>query len=155
MKKIIIIVAVVVLLAGGGAAAYFMLGKDSAAPALDANGQPVPQAEAAEEEKDPIYLGLDPAFVVNFERNGNIRYLQLSLQVMSFEQSAIDKVAANMPAVRNTLILLFSAQDYDSLATLEGKENLRSQVLDSVNEVVRLKGDTKVNEVFFTGFVMQ
>lgn len=155
MKKIIIIVAVVVLLAGGGAAAYFMLGKDSAAPALDANGEPVPQAEPAEEEKDPIYLGLDPAFVVNFERNGTIRYLQLSLQVMSFEQSAIDKVAANMPAVRNTLILLFSAQDYDSLATLEGKENLRSQVLDSVNEVVRLKGDTKVNEVFFTGFVMQ
>jgi flagellar FliL protein len=158
MKKIIIIAAVVVLLAGGGAAAYFMLGKDSAVPALDADGQPIPQAAAAEpveEEKDAIYLGLDPAFVVNFERNGTIRYLQLSLQVMSFEQSAIDKVAANMPAVRNTLILLLSAQDYDSLATLEGKENLRSQVLDSVNKVVRLKGDTKVNEVFFTGFVIQ
>jgi flagellar FliL protein len=155
MKKIIIIAAVVVLLAGGGAAAYFMLGKDVAAPALGPNGEPVPHAEPAEEEKDAIYLGLDPAFVVNFERNGTIRYLQLSLQVMSFEQSAIDKVAANMPAVRNTLILLLSAQDYDALATLEGKQDLRSQVLDSVNNVARLKGENKVNEVFFTAFVMQ
>lgn len=155
MKKIIIIVAVVVLLVGGGAAAYFMLIKDSSEPVLDADGKPIEQAAPVEEEKDPIYLGLDPAFVVNYERNGSIRYLQLSLQVMSYEQPAIDKVSANMPAVRNALILLLSAQDYEALATLEGKEGLRLEVLDSVNEVVRLKGDAKVNEVFFTAFVMQ
>ncbi len=93
--------------------------------------------------------------MVNFERNGSIRYLQMTLQVMSYDQEVVDKVSANMPAVRNNLIMLFSAADYESLASVEGKEALRKQVLVSINEVVRLKGDTKVDDVFFTGFVMQ
>jgi len=154
MKKIIIIVVALLVLGGGGAAAFFMLGDDGAA--ADAAGADGAAAAApVEEEKDPIYLGLDPAFVANFEHNGSIRYLQLTLQIMSYDQGVIDKVSANMPAVRNNLILLFSSQDYDALATVEGKEGLREQVLVSINDVVKLTDDPKVNEVFFTGFVMQ
>ncbi|MFT4823230.1 MAG: flagellar FliL protein [Halioglobus sp.] len=153
MKKIIIIVVALVVLGGGGAAAYFMLQEER--PAVGADGEPVVEPVAEEEEKDAIYLSLDPAFVVNFERDGSIRYLQMSLQVMSYDQEVVDKVSANMPAVRNNLIMLFSAADYDSLASVEGKEALREQVLVSINELVRLKGDTKVDDVFFTGFVMQ
>ena len=92
--------------------------------------------------------------MVNFEHKGGIRYLQLSLQVMSFDEAAIEKVEANMPAVRNNLILLFSGQDYNFLTTVEGKEKLREEVRDSINELVHLTGSSKVNEVFFTGFVM-
>ena len=149
MKKKIIIAVVLLLLVGGGAGAYFMLQADSSQPGADAEEVVEP------EEEDPIYLPLDPAFVVNFEHNGSIRYLQLSLQAMSYDQAAVDKVAANMPAVRNNLILLFSAQDYESLNTVEGKENLRKAVLDAINQVVRLTGDSVVNDVFFTGFVVQ
>lgn len=155
MKKIIIIVVALLVLGGAGAAAYFMLGGDGGAATDAAGADGAAAAPPVEEEKDPIYLGLDPAFVVNFERNGSIRYLQLTLQVMSYDQGVVDKVSANMPAVRNNLIMLFSSQDYDALATVEGKEGLREDVLVSINEVVRLKGDTKVDDVFFTGFVMQ
>ena len=74
---------------------------------------------------------------------------------MAYDQAVLDKVAANIPAVRNNLIMLFSGEDYDYLTTLEGKENLRQEVLGSINQVVRFKGKSGVKEVFFTGFVMQ
>lgn len=155
MKKIIIIVVAVLVLAGAGIAAYIFLGSDSSGDAAETAGAEVGQAEELEQEEEPIYMPLDPAFVVNFEHNGGIRYLQLSLQIMAYDQAVLDKVAANIPAVRNNLIMLFSGQDYDYLTTLEGKENLRQEVRASINQVVRFKDKSGVNEVFFTGFVMQ
>ena len=144
------------LLAAGGAAAFLLMGSENSKPVIDADGAEVARAEQpVEMDKDPIYVPLQPAFVVNFEHNGNVRYLQLTLQAMAYEQSVVDKVEANMPAVRNKLILLFSGQDFDSLKTMEGKENLRKEVLDSINQVVRLTTEPKVSDVFFTGFVMQ
>ena len=152
MKKIIIISVAVVLLGGGGAAFFLLKGGD----AEPAQGMDAEQGEVVVEElSDPIYLPLSPTFVVNFEHKGGIRYLQLSLQVMSFDEEAIEKVEANMPAVRNNLILLFSGQDYGFLTTVEGKEKLREEVRDSINELIHLTDKSKVNEVFFTGFVMQ
>lgn len=155
MKKIIIIALGALLLAGGGAAAFFLLNKQEPGQADVTAGTEGEAAQPAEPEGDPIYLALDPAFVVNFEHNGGVRYLQLSLQVMAYQQEVIDKVAANMPAVRNNLILLFSSQNYEALNTLEGKESLRKQVAESINEVVRLSGENRVDDVYFTGFVVQ
>ncbi len=150
MNKKIIMAVVLLLLVGGGAAAFFLLQSDSSTPDAAAEG-----GEIVEPERDAIYLPLSPAFVINFEYKGAIRYLQLSMQVMSYDQDAVDKVEANMPAVRNNLILLFSAQDYEVLNTVEGKENLRKEVVDSINQVLRLTGDVAVNDVFFTAFVVQ
>jgi flagellar FliL protein len=153
MKKIIII-GVVVLLLGAGVGGFFLLqDSSSATQPVGEDGQVVEQAD--EPENDPIYLPLSPAFVVNFEHNGSMRYLQLSLQIMSYQEEAIEKVSVNMPAVRNSLIMLFSGQDYDALNTSEGKENLRKEVLKSIAQVVRLRGELKVDDVYFTGFVMQ
>ena len=156
LKKIIMIVAIVLLVIGGAGAAYF-LGGNSSTPTTDNVEVPIEEPEeeeTEEEEADPIYLPLKQ-FVMSFDHNGDIRYLQLSIQVMSYQQDAIDKVAANMPAVRNSLIMLFSSQNYDSLQSIKGKEQLREEVMDAINTVVRLKGKVVVNDVFFTDFVLQ
>ena len=156
MKKWILIVLVLVLLLAGAGAAYFMLGSDTRPEATAGEEAAQVESEAeAEPQEDPIYLALSPVFIVNFEHEGTTRYLQIDLQVMSYDQPTIDKVEANMPAVRNDLILLFSAQDYNFLNTVEGKESLRKQVLESINTAIRAKGKSSVNDVFFTGFVMQ
>jgi len=147
-KMGLIIGLVVLLLAGGGGAAFFLMGGDPPAEGEAAEVVPEP-------EEDPIYVGLSPAFVVNFEHKGRTRYLQIELQAMSFDQEVIDKVQANMPAVRNDLILLFSKQDYDALSTVEGKEALRQSVRESINKASRLRQGQLVEEVYFTGFVMQ
>lgn len=152
-KGLIIGLVVLVLLLAGGGAAFFLMGGDDAAEGEGAEA--AAQEEVIEEEPDPIYYELAPAFVVNFEHKGRTRYLQIELQVMSFKQEVIDKVQANMPAVRNDLLLLISQQDFDGLATIEGKESLRMQVLEAINKASRLKGNQQVEDVYFTGFVMQ
>lgn len=156
MKKIII-AAVALLLLAIAAGAYFLLRGSDAGPA-DATAESAGSGqaqEAPERAEDPLYLALSPAFVVNFEHDGGVRYLQIELQAMSYEQEVLDKVAANMPAVRNKLILLFSSQNYESLNTLEGKEALRRQALESINTLLRFDGEHSVEELFFTGFVVQ
>lgn len=150
MKKIIIIVVGVLLLVAIGVGVYLMLSGDS--EEANASGETI---EEVDEDLDPIYLEMRPAFVVNFEHKGAIRYVQASLQLMSYEQDAIDKVQANMPAVRNRLIMLFSTQNYVSLSTIEGKEQLLVDSRKAVNTTVNLKGKLVIDEVYFTSFVIQ
>ncbi|MDX2462949.1 MAG: flagellar basal body-associated FliL family protein [Porticoccus sp.] len=152
MKKIIIIV--VALLIVGGAAAFFLMAGDSSDAMTDeANAETEQVVE--EEEQDPIYHELVKDFVVTFEGEDGIRYLQLSLQVMSYQQEVIDRVDANMPAVRNGLIMLIGGQNYEDLKTNEGKEVLRKAILDSVQKAARLKANQRLEDVLFTGFVLQ
>jgi len=143
-----IIVAVAGVVLAGGAGAFFLLPKKGGTP-------PAAEAPAAAEAAgEPIYLGMDP-FVVNFDHRGSIRYLQVELEVMARREETIGTVRHNMPAVRNRLIMLFSGQDFDVLRTVEGKEALRQAVLEAVNDVIGLSGRDRVEEAFFTGFVLQ
>ena len=148
-KKILIAVIAVLVLGGGGAGAFFFL---QGGEEVAADGEVEPKEEPL---ADPIYLGLSPAFLVNFDHNGTIRYLQIELQVMARDQDIIDKVEANMPAVRNKVILLLSAQNYDAVSTVEGKEQLRQEVLAAVNESLQLTDGDALEDAFFTNFVVQ
>lgn len=158
-KMLILAVAAIVLIAASAGGMYFVLGGgDAAEPVAGAELEGVATEEEVVEvdpEAEPIYFAMSPAFLINFEQDGRTRYLQIEMQVMSFDQAVIDKVEANMPAVRNDLILLLSDQDYPSLATVEGKDGLRKEVLDSINKVVRAKGAFRLENVYFTGFVVQ
>lgn len=159
-KKIFIMVAAaIVLMAAAAGGMYFVLGGGGAGTETVVEGEVAGIEEEAvveiDPEAEPIYFAISPAFLINFEQEGRTRYLQIEMQVMSYDQGVIDKVEANMPAVRNDLILLLSDQDYPALGTVEGKDALRKQVLDSINSVIRSKGAFRVENVYFTGFVVQ
>jgi flagellar FliL protein len=147
---IILSMLVVLLLGGGGAAAYFIL------------GQKDPKALAAEKAKEaqklpPLYVALDPPFVVNFEAEQLVRFLQVTVQVMSRDPATVDVIKANDPVVRNDLLLLLGNQSYATISSREGKEKLRQQALDAVRKVVTNAGGKadKVEAIYFTSFVMQ
>lgn len=148
-RKWVILLLVLLLLAGGGAAAWFFL---LAGDAETAEG--VAAAAEPEPEPEPIYLGLDK-FTVNFDYQGRIRYVQAEMQLMAHSQDIIDKAQKNMPAVRNRLIMLLSDQDFEALRQVEGKEALRGEVRDAVNEALKASGDEAIQDVFFTSFVLQ
>lgn len=156
MKKIIIIV-VALLVVGGGAAAFFLMGGDSSESTADGAEEVVEEVveEDDEEEKEPLYQALVKDFVVTFGEGDEVRYLQLSLEVMSFDQEVIDKVETNLPSVRNSLILLIGGQSYDDLKTNEGKEKLRKEIIGVVRKAARLKKTQKLEDAFYTGFVLQ
>jgi flagellar FliL protein len=104
----------------------------------------------------PTYQPLDPPFIINFEDQGMLRYLQIGLSVMSRDKEVIDAVNNNMPQIRNDLILLFGNQKMEILNSSEGKEKLRAQALELVQTILdREIGEPGVEAIYYTAFVMQ
>ena len=61
-----------------------------------------------------------------------------------------------MSALRNGLVMLFSSQKPEDLLDREGKENLRQQALEEIQAILEAyTGNSGIDKVFFTSFVMQ
>ncbi len=118
-------------------------------------------ADAADEEKSDKpapanYVSLDPPFVVNFEGNSAARFLQINVEVMSRKLEYAEHIKKHMPVIRNNLVMLFGSQTYDKVNTLKGKEELRQKALTEVQKILEEEtGDTGVEALYFTSFVMQ
>jgi len=148
MTLIIVMVLAVLLLAGGGVGAWF---------AFAPHGNKKHQAAKLEPPAPALYVALDPPFVVNFEADQQVRFLQVTAQLMSRDPGTIELLKTNDPVVRNDLLMLFGGQKYSVVSTREGKEALRTQTLAAVRKIVAGAGGKpeKVEAVYFTSFVMQ
>jgi len=149
-KRLIMILVAVLVLAGGGAGAWFAFG-----------GKHDPNAKEAKKEEGPKlppkYINLDPPFVVNFEAQSSVRFLQVTVGVMTREPEIELMIKENDPRVRNDMLMILSNQTYESVSSAEGKEALRTRCLDAIRAVVREMGGKpdKVEALYFTSFVMQ
>jgi flagellar FliL protein len=94
-------------------------------------------AETANVKQPAIYEPLAPAFVVNFNQNGRQRYMQVSITMQARNQADLDALKVHMPVIRNNLVMLFSGQGFDTLATPVGQEMLRQKATASVQEVAQ------------------
>ncbi len=144
-KKMIIILAALVVLAGGGAAWFFMQ------PKADH------KAEVKHEEvaKAPVFLPLE-AFTVNLQPDPDEKFLQLdvSLQLENLEE--VEKIKAQMPAIRSRLLLLLSSKHASEISTSEGKKQLTDEIIAEMKKPLDPNGKPqKIMGVFFTSFVIQ
>jgi len=144
----IVLIAAIVLLAAGGVGAFFAFGSHGGKKAEAAKKEPV---------LPPQYIALDPPFVVNFESDQQVRFLQVTVQLMTRDPATVELLKANDPVVRNDLLLLYGGQKYEVISSREGKESLRQQTLAAVRKIVGGAGGKpdKVEAVYFTSFVMQ
>ena len=142
-------IAGAVLLACGGTGAWLLMAHN--APKKTASAAPPPPSGP------PLYVALDPPFVSNFEGDQQVRFLQVTAQIMTHDPKTVEALKAADPIIRNDLLLLFSNQKATDLATNEGKERLRAAALAAVRKVVAENDGKpeKVDAVLFTTFVMQ
>ncbi len=142
-------IAGVVLLICGSGAAWLLLAHN--APKKTAATAPPPPSGP------PLYVALDPPFVANFEGDQQVRFLQVTAQIMTHDPKTVEALKAADPIIRNDLLLLFSNQKATDLATNEGKEKLRVAALAAVRKVLAANDGKpeKVDAVLFTTFVMQ
>jgi flagellar FliL protein len=149
-KKGLILAIVALLVLGGGAGAWFAFG-----------GKHDPNAKEAKKEEGPKlpprYINLDPPFVVNFEAESSVRFLQVTIGVMTREPEIEAQIKDNDPRVRNDMLMILSNQTYASVSSAEGKEALRKRCLDAIRVIVKEMGGKpdKVEALYFTSFVMQ
>jgi flagellar FliL protein len=152
-KLLIIIVSALLAAGAAGGAVYFMdRGKDAHVQA------PAKEAEKAVVVKAPaMYVKFDPPFVVNFEAKGMMRFLQVSIEVMTRDPATADLLKLHDPMLRNELLLLLGNQTYETISTREGKEQLQGRALEAVAKIIGDQGGNAkaVEQLYFTSFVMQ
>lgn len=155
-KLIIFIVLGVVLVGGlvGGGLLFFK--RSSTAEAKKTQTKEEVKAEtkkeAAKQEDNISMFSLDP-FVVNLVSNpSEIRYLKVTIKLQLAKADYTQEMTDHLPQIRDALLILLSSKDYVALRTVEGKMELRDEILERVNRIA--KGD-KAKAAYFTEFVIQ
>jgi flagellar FliL protein len=164
LKWVLISVGLVVLVGVSvGTSIFFMRGMmhggDTAQAEATAD-QPAKEKETKSKSKGPpktaVYYKLDPPFVVNFQGQNGSRFLQVTIELMTYDPDVVPAIEQHMPVIRNNLVFLLSSVNYDQISTLEGKQKLRSDTLAEIQRILKEKiGKPGVEEVYFTSIVMQ
>ena len=148
--NLVLILLLVLLVAGGGAGAWFYLGANSGG----AEGE---SGEAnAGAHREPIYFTLAENLVVNFRSPEGTRFLQVGLDLMTYDEEGAHALEQHAPVLKSNLIMLFSDQSQETLLSREGKESVRTEALEEVQRLmVELHGEPVAESLYFTNFVMQ
>jgi flagellar FliL protein len=102
------------------------------------------------------YWPLEPAFVLNFEGKSKARFMQIGLEVSTTSDKSYAAVKKHLPVIRNEIVLLLSGQKYEEMVTPEGKEQLRAELIETINIILKKhKAKKGIDNIYFTSFVMQ
>jgi len=168
-KMIIIGGAALLLLIILGAAAFFLLKKK---PAAEEKHGEEPAAVHAPELNPSSTIGPMieiKEFVVNIISEGERHYVKASLTIElvgsagaagggghgggdGAKDPATEEATQRMPQIRDSILLLISNKTYEELSDLQGKKQLKAELISKLNSILH-KG--KVKDIYFTDFVVQ
>jgi flagellar FliL protein len=156
-KMMIIIIAAVVIIAGAAAAFFFLSGSDESAPEAmteQTSGEQMPAASA--ETGTAKYVSMPRPFTFNVPGTTRDRLVQIRVQLMVRGDNNEELAQRHIPLIEGTLLKAFSTANADDLATTAGKDALKMKAARDVQKaVIDVAGSKIVEEVLFTGFVMQ
>ncbi len=141
-KSLFIVIGIIVVALAGGVGAYALVfsGKGSGA------------ADAKHEEKKDVktaLVALD-SFVLNLAEQG--RFLKVTMQFELADAANQQMVTDRMPQLRDAIITLVSSKTAESLASPEGKLQIKDELLLRANQAI---GKDIFKNLYFTEFVMQ
>lgn len=148
-KKLFILIGIglLALLLSAGGVAFFLLKGDETPEEVEP-AEPVKQVA--------LYQPLEPAFVVNYAAGGRQRYMQVSVVLLGRDAEGMAKLNQHLPLIRNQLVMLFGSEEFEALATPEGKEALREKASLAVKSLLEKEvGDPVIESVLFTNLVLQ
>ncbi len=143
-KKIIVLALSVLLLGVVGGLAYLLLTDDPSPLGKESQAAPAPHAEKA-------IMPLEP-FLVNLADRETRRYLKLKVELEVDQEKSVKDLEKSLSPIRDALIMLLSSKTYVDISTVEGKRQLKQDILQRLATV---SGGQKVKNVYFTEFVAQ
>ena len=157
-KKLILIgggAAVVVVLAVVG----FMLfsgGGSEPAGGSDGSGQTTAAAGAEQSKGSALYVPMPRPFVFNVPGASRDRMVQIKVQLLVRGTNNETIAMRHIPLIEGSLLETFSAANADELVTVAGRDALKNKALSDLQQaMIEVVGSVVVEEVLFTGFVMQ
>lgn len=155
-KKLFIIIGAAVALLAIGGGAFFLGG--SKAESKGAPGEAKVEAKAEAGEAKPgeaaVATGVYPLepFIVNIYDGQEIRYLKLKVEFEMANALVKSELDANVAPLRDAILILLTTKTMQEIQDLQGKNQLREQILGAVGKIIPAG---KVTKVYFTDFVVQ
>ncbi len=108
-------------------------------------------------DEDELLEGEEPlgaifpldTFVVNLS---GAKYIRAQIQLEFTERDVPKRFYSRMVPIRDSIITLLTSKTAEDLGSEKGKENLRGELKDLVNEALRKE---EVRKIYFTQFVIQ
>lgn len=120
---------------------------------------PLQAAESASGAEGPKpYFEIEEPFTINFlnQSQEKMRYLQISVALKSDDPAIINNAEMNLPMIQDALRVLFTDQDYQTVSTVTGREQLQQAALEKISQILeRETGSDGLEEVYFTRFILQ
>lgn len=145
MNKMVLIGAVVgALLLGGGGAAFYIT---SMAPSV--------AQETEVDNRTNIYVEVPPV-VANFEYEGSMRYLQVTVNLQTRSTASATLMKDNAPLIQGEILMLLQDLDFETARTTDGKRALIEMIDAGVRELFKNGPEPlELEQVVLTGFVVQ
>ncbi len=157
-KLFIMIGAAVLVLVIGGVVAMMMMGKgdtkkEGDKAAVDAHGNPVAAAPAAggAPAAASTVFSLEP-FIVNIYDGQELRYLKVKVEMEMANPAIKPELEGRLAAIRDAVLVLLTTKTLQDVQDVQGKNQLREEILAAVSKIV---AQGKVTKVYFTDFVVQ
>jgi flagellar FliL protein len=150
-KKTILFAAIGLLLVAAAAFGGYLVGHSAQpAPPASAEAAAAGATAAAAATVGPM-VNID-SFVINILEEKDTRYLKAAVTLELDNPLAADEVKLRMPQIRDAILLLAGNKSFSEVRDLQGKLQLRAEMLDKVNSLLQAG---KVQQIYFTDFVVQ
>lgn len=159
---IIIIVILLLLLVVGGLLAFLLMGgneENAQAQAVQTQTEQVqataPKNTAGKRSNDYVNMGpvypLDQ-FIVNLLSESGSRYLKTKVDLELSADTLTPEIDKKKPLIRDIVVSTLSSKTYEEVSTQKGKNRLKDEIVDRLNEVL---ADGHIKNIYFTDFVVQ
>lgn len=128
---------------------------DDAKPKLEDVIQGEKAAQEADALKEKVVVGTViplETFIVNLAGSKGRRIAKVNMEIEVDGKGIEDEIDKRKAQIRDIIIILLSGKTYDEVSTREGKEQLRSEIKDTVNAFLT---SGKILQVYFTEFLYQ
>lgn len=161
--KLLLIVSVVALVFGVGGAFAVVKFLGGSGKSTERSEEQKAEAEVKAESKSEaggkhgqaaspgVMFDLEP-FIVNLADTPDVRYLKLTLKLEADGEAVSAELSTRIPQIRDAVLVLLSSKDVNAVRTTQGKFQLRDEITQRINGLLKKPG---VRSVYFTEFVVQ
>ena len=108
------------------------------------------EMESKKPEMGPIYP-LE-TFIVNLLGGRGKNYLKVKIDLELDNEKVREEIDKRLPQFRDSILTMLSNKTHEDIKTLEGKYQLRTEIISMLNQYLN---SGKIKNVFFTDFIVQ
>jgi flagellar FliL protein len=149
--KWIIFPIIFLLLAGGAYFGWTIFLKNPGEKSKDNDKISEQKCTAEEDAGFGQYFSMND-FIVNLNDLSGKRYLKTKIELEFVQEEMKEELHARLAQLRDMTLLLLSSKTIDEIQNIEGKMELKNELIMRINQVLK-KG--KIRNLYFTEFVIQ